>query len=134
MSRPLARRIVHTEAPVTPSPSGLPTRYLVDAALGSLDIFVAEQWLQPGDRVLLHTHPRDEVLVFQSGAGDARLDDTSVTIGGGVTLFVPAGVRHGFRNSGAVPLHVLVVFPGGEFAKTSLLESGTGLAKPDRLA
>lgn len=106
---------------------------MVDGAIGSEKIFVAEQTLRPGDRVLIHTHPEDEVLIFRSGTGVARLGDEEVTIGDGVTLFIPAGVVHGFRNSGEDDLDVIVIFPGSGFAETTLLESGTGLAKVDRL-
>ena len=37
-------------------PSGLPTQHLVSARDGAEALFVAQQWLQPGDRVLLHIH------------------------------------------------------------------------------
>jgi mannose-6-phosphate isomerase-like protein (cupin superfamily) len=124
-----ARRIGHLDASVERSPSGLPTRYLVDGTIGSAKLFVAEQVLRPGDRVLLHTHPEDEVLIFRGGSGIARLEEDDVHIGDGVTLFIPAGVSHGFSNTGDRDLEVLVIFPGPAFAQTTLLESGTGLAE-----
>ena len=129
-----ARRLKRDQIAVVRSPSGLPTRHIVDGSIGSEKIFVAEQTLRPGDRVLVHTHPEDEVLIFRSGIGVARLGDDEVAIGDGVTLFVPAGVVHGFRNSGPDDLDVIVIFPGSGFAETTLLESGTGLAENDRLA
>jgi mannose-6-phosphate isomerase-like protein (cupin superfamily) len=128
-----ARRISRDDAGVVRSPSGLPTWYLVDGTIGSERIFVAEQALRPGDRVLLHTHPEDEVLIFRSGTGLAQLGKDEVPIGDGVTLFIPAGVVHGFRNSGQDDLDVIVIFPGSGFAETTLLESGTGLAENHRL-
>lgn len=127
-------RIVADQTPVRRSPSGLPTRHLVDASIGSNDLFVAQQTLQPGDRVLRHVHPRDEVLIFLSGTGDATMADTGVAVHAGVTLFVPAGVSHEFRNSGATPLEVVVVFPGGAFAETTLLEARPGVAGHGDLA
>ena len=134
MGSTTARRIDHDGAPIVLSPSGLPTRYLVDASTGSRELFVAEQFLAPGDRVLLHTHPTEEVLVFLGGTGMATLDDTEVTVHTGISLVLPAGVPHGFRNIGTAPLHVLVIFPGAAFAATTLLEFGSGLAVPDQLA
>jgi quercetin dioxygenase-like cupin family protein len=129
-----ARRIGRGDAKVERSPSGLPTRYLVDGTIGSEKLFVAEQTLRPGDRVLLHTHPEDEVLIFRAGSGAAQLGGDEVQIGDGVTLFIPAGVVHGFRNTGGDDLGVLVIFPGAAFAPTTLLESGTGLAESGGLA
>ena len=134
MSELIARRISRDDAPILRSPSGLPTRYVVDKRIGSEKIFVAEQTLRPGDRVLLHTHPEDEILVFRSGSGTARLGDDEVSIGDGITLFIPAGVVHGFKNTGPDHLEVLVIFPGSGFAETTLLESGSGLAENIGLA
>jgi len=57
-----------------------------------------------------------------------------VPIGTGTTLFVPAGVQHGFGNSGTSVLRVVVVFPGGSFADTTLLESDASLAETQDLA
>jgi quercetin dioxygenase-like cupin family protein len=83
---------------------------------------VAQQWLAPGDRVLLHTHPVDEALTFLAGEGEATLGDDIVSIGAGISLYLPAGLIHGFRCT-AGRLHVLVVFPGGEFAETTIIEN-----------
>lgn len=123
----MASRIVHADAPTSTGPSGLPIRHLVDAGVGATALFVGEQTVGPGQRVLRHRHPVEEVLTFLAGAGEATLDGERVPIGPGVTLFVPAGVVHGFRPTGPDPLRVLVVFPGPRFAETTLVEeSGVG--------
>jgi quercetin dioxygenase-like cupin family protein len=122
MTEPRWRRVDHREVAVVPSPSGLPTQHLVSEKIGSEALFVAQQWLRPGDRVLFHTHPVDEVLILLAGSGEARLDDDTVSVGAGVTLFIPAEIPHGFRNIGTEQLHVVVFFPGGRFAETRLLE------------
>jgi quercetin dioxygenase-like cupin family protein len=116
-----ARRIVHAELPIVKSPSGLPTQYLVSSRIGAHGHFVAQQWLQPGERVLLHTHPAEESLTFLSGHGVATLGEDTVTIGPGMTLFVPAGVVHGFSCT-AGEMHVLFVFSTHDFAETVIVE------------
>ena len=118
---PRARRIVHAELPVVKSPSGLPTQHLVSSRVGSRALFVAQQWLQPGERVLLHTHPVEESLTFLSGEGEATLDSDVVTLGPGITLYVPPGVVHGFSCTSG-QMHVLFVFSTHEFAETSIVE------------
>jgi quercetin dioxygenase-like cupin family protein len=117
-----AVRIEHAALPIVPSPSGLPTRHLISARDGAQSLFVAQQWLQPGERVLLHTHPVEEALTFLSGAGEATLGEEVVPIGAGVSLYIPPGVVHGFRCTEGT-LHVLVAFPTSEFAETTIVES-----------
>src|SRR3954464_8753303 len=91
-----AVRIEHAALPIVPSPSGLPSQHLVTARDGAEHIFVGQQWLQPGDRVLLHTHPVEEAVTFLSGAGEATLGEETVPIGPGVSLYFPAGAEHSF--------------------------------------
>ncbi len=118
------KRIVHAEMPVVPSPSGLPTQHLVGARDGAASVFVGQQWLQPGDRVLPHTHPIEEALTFLAGEGEATLGEERVAIGAGISLYVPPGLVHGFRCTGTEALHVLVVFPEPRFAETTVVETG----------
>jgi quercetin dioxygenase-like cupin family protein len=120
-----AVRIDHDGLPIVLSPSGLPTQHVISGNVGAQGIFVAQQWLQPGDRVLLHTHPVEEALTFLSGAGEARLGEESVPIGAGVSLYIPEGVVHGFRCTEGT-LHVMVVFPGSAFAETTIVEPVDG--------
>jgi quercetin dioxygenase-like cupin family protein len=115
-------RIVHSERPVVPSPSGLPTQHLVCAETGSSSIFVGQQWLQPGDRVYRHSHPCEESVTFLSGSGEASMGDEAVPISAGTSLFFPTGLLHGFRNTGTDVMHVIVVFPVPYFAPTDIVE------------
>ncbi len=111
VARDRAKRIVHAEVPIVPSPSGLPSRHLVTAADGATSLFVGQQWLRPGDCVLLHTHPVEEALTFLAGEGEATLGEERVPIGAGTSLYVPPGLVHGFRCTGEGTLHVLIAFP-----------------------
>ncbi len=117
------RRIDHTTVPIVASPSGLPTQHLVSARDGAERLVVAQQWLQPGDRVLLHTHPVEEAITVLSGSGEATLGEETVPIDAGVSLYIPAGVVHGFLCTEGT-LHVMVVFPVPEFAETTIVEPG----------
>jgi len=119
--RPQGNRIDHADVPIVASPSGLSTQHLVSARDGAEGLFVAQQWLQPGDRVLLHTHPVEEAITFLSGSGEATLGEETLPIGVGVSLYIPAGEVHGFRCTEGT-LHVFVVFPTPEFAETTMVE------------
>ena len=115
-------RIVDAEDPIVPGPSGLPSQHLVTAPGGAATHFVGQQWPRPEDRLLLHTHPVEEVLTFLAGAGEANLGDERLPIAAGVSLYVPPGLVHGFRGTGEEMLHVLVAFPVPHFAETTIVE------------
>lgn len=106
--------------PIGRSPSNLPLQHLVDQSDGSTSLYLGQQWLQPGDRVLDHTHPCEEVLHFLAGEATVRLGEETTVHGAGDSVFVPTGVLHGFVNTGATELHVLVIFPVPYFAPTDI--------------
>lgn len=117
------RLLVHDALPIVPSPSGLPSQHIVTESVGSTNIFVGQQWLQPGDRVLLHTHPCEEALMFLAGTGEALSDGEIHAIVPGSSFFIPAGAVHGFRNTGSTTMHVIIVFPVPHFAPTEIVEA-----------
>lgn len=114
--------IDHETMPVDRSPSGLAIRHLVTSEQGAAALYAGEQWLEPGERVLLHTHPVEEVLIFTAGAGEVTLGKATTPVGAGITVHIPAGEVHGFRNTGKDRLRVFVIFPGGTFAQTDMVE------------
>jgi putative monooxygenase len=115
-------KLVHSQLPIVPSPSGLPSQHIVTNEVGSSSIFLGQQWLQPGDRVRLHTHPCEEAVMFLSGSGEATLGDETVAIAAGTSLFFPTGLVHGFRNTGNETMHVIIVFPVPYFAETTIID------------
>ena len=64
-----------------------------------------------GDRIPLHRHDVDEVVVVIGGAGAYTLDGDVTTVESGDVIFIPAGTEHGTMNSGDEVLHVHAVFP-----------------------
>jgi quercetin dioxygenase-like cupin family protein len=106
--------------PIGRSPSNLPLQHLVDESDGSTSLYLGQQWLQPGERVLDHTHPCEEILHFLAGEVTVRLGDETLKLGSGESVFIPTGVLHGFTNTGATELRVLVIFPMPRFAPTDI--------------
>ncbi|MGH2531302.1 MAG: cupin domain-containing protein [Thermomicrobiales bacterium] len=119
---PTARLLVHAALSVGRGPSRLPLQAIVSEGIGATSLYVGQQWLAPGERVLLHTHPVEEALTFLAGSGEATLGEEIVPIAAETSLFIPAGVVHGLRNTGETPLHVMVVFPRASFAETTIVE------------
>ncbi len=114
------------ELPVHRSPSGLETVYIAYRGNGTTDHFVAIQTLRPGERVFRHTHTVEETLLFLSGDGVASLGDAQIAILPMSSLVIPAGMSHGFANTGEIAMTVVVVFPVPYFAETVFTgEDGT---------
>jgi mannose-6-phosphate isomerase-like protein (cupin superfamily) len=115
-------KLIHADLPIVPSPSGLPSQHIVTKEIGAISTFLGQQWLQPGDRVRLHTHPCEEAVMFLSGSGEATMGKEIVPFEAGTSLFFPAGLVHGFRNTGSETLHVIIVFPVPYFAETTIVD------------
>jgi mannose-6-phosphate isomerase-like protein (cupin superfamily) len=70
----------------------------------------------PGKVVRLHTHPYEEILVIQAGRGSFTVGDETVEAGAGEVVIVPAGVPHGFANTGDEPLRQLDIHVSPSFS------------------
>jgi len=103
------------ELPIELWRPGVETRMLVSALNGSNQLCVFEQWIAPGNGAPTHSHPVEEVLTVQEGEAEMWLGDDHVVVKRGQSLTVPAGRLHGFRNSGAMTLHLHAVLASPVF-------------------
>ena len=71
---------------------------------------IAEE-IPPGDRIPLHRHQIDEVLLYHSGQAEVRIGEETFAVGAGSIAFVPAGEAHGTTNVGDEPVRLQAVFP-----------------------
>ena len=72
---------------------------------------VLEERCGVGDRIPLHRHDVDELVIVVSGEGTYTLGGASHDVHEGDVIFVPAGARHGTANRGNEVLHLHAVFP-----------------------
>jgi mannose-6-phosphate isomerase-like protein (cupin superfamily) len=63
----------------------------------------------------VHEHV-DQLLVFVEGAAEAVLDGERFPVAPGELVFVHAGTRHNFVNTGDVPLRLMTVYAPPEHA------------------
>ena len=69
----------------------------------------------PGHRNALHYHPNcEEILHVLSGQGTQSYDGRTVELKPGMTIFIPAGVRHHLVNTGPEPIRYLISFSSGD--------------------
>ena len=61
-----------------------------------------------------HTHDGDmaleEIYCVQEGEGVMWVADENVPVRAGDVVMVPEGVHHGFRNTGSIPLKLLIMW------------------------
>ena len=88
---------------------------LVDRARGHRDhvddITVIVEQIAPGDRIPLHTHPTNEVIVVIEGSPEITLGSETYLVGPGAIVFIPRETEHGTRNTGNDPVRIHAMFP-----------------------
>jgi quercetin dioxygenase-like cupin family protein len=85
-----------------------------------------------GDRIPLHRHDVDEVVVVVEGTGIYHLDGADHAVAAGDVVFIPAGTTHGTVNAGELPLHVHAVFPSRR-VRTEMLDRNPAPGTEDEL-
>jgi mannose-6-phosphate isomerase-like protein (cupin superfamily) len=85
---------------------GVRTRMRVSALTGAAQLCLFEQWCDPGRGAPTHMHAVEEVLTVLAGEAEVWLADERRPLTGGQSVVVPAGIAHGFRNTGTGTLHV----------------------------
>ncbi len=72
-------------------------------------------YILPGQQNPLHYHPNcEEILFVLSGEGDHSFDGDWVHLSPGMTICIPAGVRHNLVNKGWDPLTCVISFSSPE--------------------
>lgn len=66
--------------------------------------------LLPGEDIGEEVHAVDQTLVFVEGTGRAVLDGQESAFAAGSLVFVPAGTRHNFTNTGGGKVKLYTVY------------------------
>ena len=67
--------------------------------------------IPPGGEIGEEVHPdTDQVLAFVDGAGEAQLDGVASAVGPNDLVFVRAGTKHNFLNTGDAPLRLITIY------------------------
>lgn len=96
-------------------------------SLVNVPLFKAEDFsgcllnLLPGQELPPHVHAHEhEVFDVVSGTGCLWLDGETVAAGPGFTVFVPAGVEHGFANDSTGPWVIRATTHNRTYARAAL--------------
>jgi len=74
------------------------------------DVAVVVEEIAPGDRIPLHRHGIDEVLLYEAGEAEVVVGDETHRVRPGDVVIVPAGRVHGTRNVGTEPVRLRAFF------------------------
>ncbi len=85
---------------------GVTTRMRISAVTGSVQLCLFEQWCDPGKGAPTHLHAVEEVLTVLAGQAEFLIGDKRALLSAGQSVIVPAGRKHGFRNTDSGMLHV----------------------------
>ena len=98
---------------------GVETRMLASASNGAAQLCIFEQWIAPGTGAPTHWHPVEEVLTVRDGEAEMWIGEQRAILAAGQSLIIPAGRKHGFRNSGDRTLHLHAVLASPIFEATA---------------
>lgn len=107
--------VTHQDHPREEWRPGVETRMLISVHTGARELCIFEQWVAPGSGTPTHAHPVEEVLSVLSGEAEMWIDAERAVLGAGQSLVIPARRKHGFRNTGAVTLHIHAVLASPSF-------------------
>ena len=106
--------LLHSDGrPDSPSP-GVNRITIVERASGAGALTTRIVTIDPGASTILHWHRVEEAMMCLEGDGKCILGDETMDFRPGMTLLGPAGVPHGFINTGSEPLVLAVAFPAVE--------------------
>jgi putative monooxygenase len=109
MSKPAYRVVARQDIPADRRRGAELRVVLSPRTVGSASGFMGVASLAPGERIAEHYHPYSEEFLFLvRGELTVDLDGEPVPVGPDEGLYVPIGVRHRLRNTGAA--ETLVVF------------------------
>ena len=101
--------IDHANQPREEWRPGVLTRMQNSAVTGAVQLCVFQQWCEPGKGAPTHLHAVEEVLTVLEGQAEFWLEDERRTVTAGQSMVVPAGRKHGFRNTGTGVLHTQAI-------------------------
>ena len=97
---------------------GVTTRMRASLLNGARQLCIFDQWCAPGRGAPTHLHAVEEVLSVIEGEAEVWVENECATVTPGQSVLIPAGHKHGFRNSGEDTLFVQATLAAPIFEAT----------------
>jgi quercetin dioxygenase-like cupin family protein len=107
--------IEHAGQAKDPWRQGVLTRMIASAAVGARQLCIFEQWCDPGLGAPPHLHAVEEVLTVIEGTAEIEVEGERHFATAGQSVIIPAGRKHGFKNTGANILRVQAILASPVF-------------------
>lgn len=107
--------ISHASQPKDERRPGVLTRMIASSAVGSAQLCVFEQWCDPGLGAPAHLHAVEEILTVLEGEAEIFIEDERHRATAGQSVVIPAGLKHGFKNTGTGTLRVQAILASPVF-------------------
>jgi quercetin dioxygenase-like cupin family protein len=97
-------------------PKGRVRNFIANKELGTQSD-IHENVISPGVIVPWHFHETEEVIIVLEGNGEYSTEDGSEAYGAGDVIILPPRVQHSLRNTGAVLIRQICIFPSDPATK-----------------
>ncbi len=105
-----------------PNSKGIKIQWLISEEDGSERISMRKFTMEPGGDMKLHVHPDTEhVQYYLKGRVKLVIESKEYHVGSGDCIFIPAGVKHKYVNTGDEKAVFLCMIPSGE-VETNMAE------------
>jgi quercetin dioxygenase-like cupin family protein len=117
-----------SEIPARERGGGARTIPLVGRGIGATSFLNGITIFEPGAAIPFHCHNCEESVMLLDGDAVAEIDGVEHPLQPGDMSFIPAGVRHRFRNlSSTKGMRILWIYGSPEANRTNLETGATGL-------
>jgi quercetin dioxygenase-like cupin family protein len=115
--------IDHANCPELEMRPGIRGQFLANKELGSTQVSLLVNIVDPGAQAPLHVHTVEETMLVLEGTVWARIGVEEYTVGPNHTVVIPANTPHAWRNAGETTAKLLWAFAGPDpFGDATYLE------------